>query len=742
MALAIAQPNTKYNAEVDALLKQMTLEAKVGQMTQLTFGIFSDNSQPKFNIKKDDLKKAIVQFHVGSILNNAQDHSQSMEEWHQMINAIQDLATKETRLKIPVLYGVDAIHGATYINNSILFPQQIGVGCSRNTSYASEMGRLTAMSTRATGVRWNFAPVLEVGRSPLWSRFPETFGESTQLAQEMGVANITGTQGKSVADITSIAACMKHFIGYSGTNSGKDRTNAFIPETVLRDVYLPPFRSAVNAGAKTLMINSGDINGIPVHSNKKLLTDLLRKELGFEGVAVTDWEDINKLVNRHRVAANQKEAVFLVLDAGIDMAMVPYDYSFYGLALELVKEGRITEARINESVKRILKLKFELGLFANPYPEKAALPNLYPKETEQAALNAARESLVLLKNNSATLPLKKGAKVFVTGPTANYLPSLSGSWSYTWQGTNSALYPKGTQTILQAIQAKNGAANVTFKEGVDIKGTSQNTDQELIAEASKADYIIVCLGEDAYAEIPGNIDDLNLAPAQKRLAALFEKAGKPVIFVLAEGRPRLFTEIEPIAKAVLLAPQPGTQGGIAIAEVLFGEVNPSGKLAFSYHKAPNDLLTYDANFSDVVPENGNLSANQVGLQYKPLYQFGHGLSYTTFAYSNLTVSKKQLIGEADAVTVQVTLTNTGKLEGKEATDLFVTDLVASVNPAYRKHKGFVKNNLKPGESKTISFALKVSDLTMTNAQNITLTEEGDFMISIAGLEQVVNYKNK
>ncbi|MFY8035387.1 MAG: glycoside hydrolase family 3 protein, partial [Flexibacteraceae bacterium] len=296
----MAQPNTKYNAEVDALLKQMTLEEKIGQMTQLTFGIFSDNSQPKFNIRKDDLKKAIVQFNVGSILNNAQDHAQTMEEWHQMINTIQDYATKETRLKIPVLYGVDAIHGATYITNSTLFPQQIGVGCSRNTLYASEMGRLTAMSTRATGVRWNFAPVLEVGRSPLWSRFPETFGESTQLAQEMGVANITGTQGKSVADITAVAACMKHFIGYSGTNSGKDRTNAYIPETILRDVYLPPFRSAVNAGAKTVMINSGDINGIPVHANKKILTDLLRKELGFEGLAVTDWEDITKLVNRHR----------------------------------------------------------------------------------------------------------------------------------------------------------------------------------------------------------------------------------------------------------------------------------------------------------------------------------------------------------------------------------------------------------------------------------------------------------
>jgi beta-glucosidase len=422
--------------------------------------------------------------------------------------------------------------------------------------------------------------------------------------------------------------------------------------------------------------------------------------------------------------------------------MVPYDYSFYGLALQLVKEGRISEARIDESVKRILKLKYELGLFANPYPEKAAIPNLYPAETDAAALNAARESLVLLKNSDAALPLKKGSKLFVTGPTANYLPALSGSWSYTWQGTNSAMYPKGTQSILQALQSKNGAANVSFKEGIDIKGATQNTDQELLAEAAKADYIIVCLGEDAYAEIPGNIDDLNLAPAQKRLASLFEKSGKPVIYVLAEGRPRTFTDIEPIAKAVLLAPQPGTKGGIAIAEVLLGEVNPSGKLAFTYHKAPNDLLTYDANFSDVVPENGNLSANQVGIQYRPLYPFGHGLSYTSFAYSNLTVSKQQLVGESDAVTVSITVTNTGKIEGKEATDLFVTDLVASVNPAYRKHKGFVKNNLKPGEFKTITFTLKVSDLTMTNAQNITLTEEGDFMISIAGLEQVINYKKK
>jgi beta-glucosidase len=726
--------NTATDAQVEALLRQMTVEEKIGQMTQITMGVFVDNTKKEMVLKPEGLRKAILEYKVGSILNNAQDHAQTVQEWHTIIKTIQDIATKEGRLKVPVLYGVDAIHGATYISNSVLFPQQLGIGCARNRTFAQQMGRITAASTRASGVRWNFAPVLDVARSPLWSRFPETFGESTYLVRELGVANIVAAQGGNVANPTSVAACMKHFLGYSATNSGKDRTTASLSERDMRETFLPPFRAAVRAGAKTVMINSGDLNGIPVHANKRILTDLLRTELGFEGLAVTDWEDIVKLNTRHKVAPTLKEAVLMAIEAGVDMSMVPYDYNFCILMAELVKEGKITEARLDLSVRRILKLKYELGLMTNAYPEPVAMPNLYPKEAEAIALNAARESLVLLKNDNNTLPIPNGKKVLVVGPTADHLPSLNGSWSYTWQGTDVSQYPTTTKSILAAMKLKFGAQNVSYVQGADLKNTEKNSSVELLNAAQTADYVVVCLGEDGYAEIPGNINDLNLPMVQTNLVRTLAETKKPIVLVLAEGRPRLFSAVELMVKSVVFAPQPGTMGGVAIAELLAGDLNPSGRLSFSYPKHTNDLLTHDARIADVMPESNNLSAPGQVAQYQPLYPFGAGMSYSTFAYGEVKLSKTSLKAADDSVLITIKVTNKSTRAAKHALDLMVSDVYASVIPAYRLHKGFIKQDLMPGETKDYVFTLKAEDLSVVNIENKTVVEPGEFRVFVADKE--------
>jgi len=723
--------SAQVSEKVENILRKMTVEEKVGQMTQLTLGPFVDmNIKDKMVLKKDELRKTLVDFHIGSVLNNAQDHAQTLAEWHEIIRTVQDAATKGTRLGIPVLYGVDAIHGATYLKDSPLFPQQLGIACSRNPALAKEMGRMAAMSTRATGIRWNFAPVLDVARSPLWSRFPETFGESTCLVKTLGKANIEGAQENGLSDSRSVAACMKHFLGYSAANSGKDRTSAFIPDHVLRDVFLPPFREAVKAGARTVMINSGDINGVPVHASSYVMKDLLRKELGFTGIAVSDWEDIIKLRTRHHVAETDKEAVFQSINAGLDMSMVPYSTSFCTLLLELVKEGRISEARLDESVRRILTVKMELGLFENAYPEPAAFKNAYPAEAPALCLEAARQSLVLLKNETSVLPLKMGSKILVAGPAADNMPSLSGSWSYSWQGNDPIWYPKEALTILGGLRKIAGEGNVRYLPGCDFAGKLSTPVSEIIKAAELSDAIVVCLGEEAYAEIPGNINDLNLPLNQKTLLRSLAATGKPVILVLAEGRPRLITEVSSLPAAILLAPQPGTKGGEAIAEAIFGKFNPSGKLAFTYPANPHDLLTYDTPVTDVLPENNDAKQSL----YKPLFPFGHGLSYTTFSHSGFSVSGNEMKSQGDSLTVKITVTNSGKMEGREVLDLFIRDEVASLVPAWRKHVAFGSAQLKAGESKDISFTIRSSDLEITSASGKRIVEPGYFQVFLNGQE--------
>src|SRR5258706_2307099 len=548
-------PPRDYSQKIDALLKRMTLEEKVGQMTQLTIGMISKGQDQNIQIDPDKLEKAIVRYGVGSILNVA-DQALTPDKWQDTIRQIQEAATKKTRLGIPVIYGIDSIHGATYIQGATLFPQEIGMAATWNPELMKRGSEIAAMETRAAGIPWSFSPVLDIGRNPVWPRFYETFGEDPYLAKVMGVAFVRGMEGSDVASQDHVATSLKHYMGYSFPLSGRDRTPAWIPENYLREYFLPTFDAAVKAGAHTVMVNSGDINGIPGHVNKHILTDILRDELGFKGFVVSDWEDIKKLVTIWHVAANEKEATRMAVMAGIDMSMVPLDYSFADYLIALVKEGAVPQSRIDEAVGRILKVKFELGLFENSMPNAALKSKIGLPESRQASLQAVRESMTLLKNANNLLPLEKDRKVLVTGPTADSLLSLNNGWSYVWQGSDESLYPKDRPTIRRAIEAKAGAANVTYVPGTKImrpagspsNSTPTNVEAEVdipaaVRAAGAADVVVLCLGEGSYTETPGNITDLTLGEPQLKLAEAIDATGKPVVLVLVEGRPRIINRI-------------------------------------------------------------------------------------------------------------------------------------------------------------------------------------------------------
>lgn len=724
--------------KVKDLLAKMTLEEKVGQMTQVNLNVILVNSYGNQDGKIDPalLQKAVVDYKVGSILN-AINHAYDTATWYKILTQIQD-ASKQTPNKIPVLYGIDAIHGVTFTLGSTLFPQNISLGATRNPELARRAGEITALETRASGIRWNFAPVLDVGRQPLWPRFPETFGEDTYLVKEMGIASINGMEGDgNLRKPTTVASCMKHYVGYSNPASGKDRTPAYIPERQLREIYLPPFLAAVKAGSETIMINSSEINGVPVHGDKYLLTDVLRGEFGFKGVAVSDWEDIIRLHTKHKVAKTPKEAVKMGVMAGIDMSMVPHDYSFYELLVELVKENEVPMSRIDEAVSRILTLKFNTGLFDNAYPEKEAKKNFAKAEYKQAALQAARESIVLLKNKDNILPLQKGKKVLITGPAANSKTALSGSWSYTWQGNEDKWYPKEWKTIYDAVKEKIGEANVEMTKGTRF----ERRDFDIAATAEKAknvDYVIVCVGEDAYAESPGAIDDLLLADVQRKLIAEVSKAGKPVILVLVEGRPRVIHEEVAGVQGVIYAGIPGSQGGPAVADVLFGDYNPNGRLPFSYPAYTGDLIAYDHKYSDKVTE---LSPGRMGEGgYKPEWQFGHGLSYTTFEYSDLAIDNKTLKADGK-IKVSVNVKNSGPRAGKHSVELYTKDLYASITPSTRRLRKFTKIDLEPGKSQKVEFELDKNDLAFVGLDAKTfVTEPGEFEVIVGDLVQSFNFE--
>ncbi|PWT99457.1 MAG: beta-glucosidase, partial [Bacteroidetes bacterium] len=571
---------------------------------------------------------------------------------------------------------------------------------------------------------------------PLWSRFPETYGEDPFIGKTMGVAAVTAYEEDGLKKPTAVASCMKHYLAYSASRTGKDRTPAYIPEIELREYYLPQFRAAIKAGSSSIMINSGEINGVPVHANKYLLTDVLRKEMGFQGVIVTDWEDIVRLYTRHFVASSPREAVVMAINAGIDMSMVPNNFSFADLLKEAVQKGEVPMTRIDDAVRRILTLKMKLGLFDNPYPEQAAIANFGKPEYQNLALDAAHEAMTLLKNDNAVLPLAKSAKVLVGGPAAQSISALNGCWSYTWQGKDERWYPSDSKTILQTISEKIGAGNVitTTEKGYD---SPANFDAEkLKAAAANVDAIVLCIGENAYAESPGNTTELALPDDQLNLVKAAASTGKPVILVLVEGRPRLITSVEPLAKGILMAYWSGKKTGEAIADVLFGDYNPNGKLAFSYPRSMGEMVLYDRKPTEEVREIFNENMTMDG--YKPLFPFGWGLSYTTFEYGDIQLSSNQLKGDAK-LKVSVTVKNTGSRAGKHTIELYSHDLFASITPSMQRLRAFRKISLNAGETQTVTFEIDKNDLAFVNAQLKTITEPGDFEVMIGNKKAKFQY---
>ena len=721
-------------AKVEEVLKKMTLEEKAGQLVQLTIATLEDETHEAIDPVK--LDKIIGQYKVGSILNVMHDAAHTREETAAMVRQIQE-KSMET-IGIPCIYGLDMIHGASYLTEGSLYPQEINLGATFNRDFARQMGYAMAYETRAAQVPWVFSPVMDLGRDPRWPRIWESFGEDPYLQAEMAREETLALQGADPnhIDAEHVAVSIKHFMGYGVPASGKDRTPAYIAENDLREKFFAPFLECFRAGALTAMVNSASINGVPTHANALLLTGWVKKQLNWDGMLVTDWADIDNLFVRDHVAADKKEAVAMGINAGIDMIMDPYDPECCTAIVELVKEGRISRARLNDAVRRVLRLKVRLGLFENPlweheYPEFGC--ERFARESYAAAL----ESEVLLKNDGI-LPLKEHRKIFVTGPNANSLRALNGGWSYRWQGSADEYAPQ-YNTIVEALRAR--FPHVTYEPGVVYDETPMAWEKEdasgiakAVAAARGADVIVACVGENSYCETPGNMDDLNLSANQKKLVKELAALGKPIVLVLNEGRPRLIGDIEPLAAAVVDVMLPSNYGADALAALLAGDENFSGKLPFTYSKHINALHTYDYKVSE------HRETMEGSYNYDAVmdvqWPFGFGLSYTQFAYSNLQVSADSF-KNGDVLKVSVDVTNTGKRAGKEAVLVYSSDLVASLIPDVKRLRAFDKVALLPSETKTVSFEIPASDLAFVGADGRWRLEAGDFRISCGGLGQLV-----
>ncbi|HEX2607325.1 MAG TPA: glycoside hydrolase family 3 N-terminal domain-containing protein [Flavisolibacter sp.] len=715
-------------AKVNALLKQMTLEEKVGQMAQVSIESLGTSKGQAFSFS-DKMKDAVVNYKIGSVLNTP-GPLQTAQDWNRIIGELQ-AAAQTNRLKIPILYGLDDIHGVNYVAGTTLFPQQIAQAAARNRALVHQAGVITAYESRAAAVPWTFSPALDLGTNALWPRIWEDYGEDPYLGEQLGLQFIDGVQNP-VGSKEKLAVSLKHYMAYSDPKSGKDRSDAWIPEHYLREYHLQAFAAAIKAGARNVMVNSALINGVPTHVNKHLLTDILKTELQFKGFIVTDWQDIENVYRRDRLTKDIKGAIMLAINAGIDMAMIPYDYKgFCSDLIALVKEGQVAQSRIDDAVRRILRVKYELGIFETPVTLLKDYPKFSSPEFEKAAYNTAAEAITLLKNVNNTLPIRKDAKLLVAGPNANSMRTLNGGWTYTWQGERTDVYAEKYNTIVEAVRNEFGAANVTLEQGVVYKpGGTFNQDTAVnmaaaVQAAANVDYIILCIGENSYTETPGNLNDLNLSDNQLALAQAMYQTGKPVVLVLNEGRPRIINRIEPGAAAIVDIYLPGNFGADALADVLSGDVNPSGKLPITYPRYANDLYSYIHK-----PSQG--ATNPQGGESNPQYEFGYGLSYTRFSYSDLKLNKSSY-GPDETITVSVTVTNTGAREGKEAVQVFTSDLIASLTPDVKRLRAFDKISLKPGESKTVSLQIPVRNLAFVHTDNKKHLEAGDFTVQVEQL---------
>lgn len=724
---------------IEDLISRLSLEEKVGQMTQVNLNVILKNGGESLDGELDPAAlKVAAEKNIGSILN-AINRPYPPDLWRSIIDEIQDAFQTHSSSKIPVIYGIDSIHGATYVQGSTLFPQNIGLGATRNPQLVAKTAEICARQTKISGIPWNFDPVLDVGRNPLWPRFPETFGESPFLASHLGIAKMNGyTHSKE-----SVANCVKHFAGYGAPDSGKDRTPAHLSTVELHEIHLEPFRKAIRERPSSVMLNSSEINGEPVHASYHLLTEILRDKWGFEGPVISDWEDILRLHTRHRIAESPKQAVKFAVNAGVDISMVPHGYSFHRALIELVQEGEVPEKRIDEAVGRILKLKEDVGLLNGP-------TRLEPKPLNRGherkiALDAARESMTLLKNQNQILPLSGKERILVAGPAADSVSALHGGWSYTWQGDNRRWYPENAQTVESALKEKLGEKVISLSEHAfpeeeyyyfnlskeDLNNRRQGfpwkdeLKDELRRKAEQADCIVLCLGENSYAESPGVIDDLTLPHDQIEMAETAIATGKPCILVLVEGRPRIIRSIADGMEAILLAYQPGSGGAEAIAETLLGENNPSGILPFTYPAAPNDMVLHDHKYSEELQELRPGFFTNEG--YHPEYPLGHGLSYTDFEIKDLRLDKK-VMGFDDVIVGRFTVENIGPLKGKKCIDLFIRDLYASVTPPVRRLKKVFCTSLNPSDKMEMKFEIREEDLEMIDHDGCRVVEEGGFEI--------------
>lgn len=719
--------------KIDQLISKMTLDEKIGQMTELVLDLMGtpgqNNSGDNFTFNEAILDSVITKYKVGSILNAPGTVGATAAKWNEIIARIQEKSMKE--IGIPCLYGLDQNHGTTYTIDGTFFPQNLNMGATFNRALTEDAARITAYETKASSVPWTYCPTLDLARNSAWPRVYENFGEDCYVNAQMGAAAVRGFQGEDPNHIGSerIAACLKHYMGYGAPVSGQDRTPAVISEEDLREKHFAPYLEAIKAGALSVMINSASVNGIPGHANYRLLTQWLKEETGWDGMIVTDWADINQLWMREKIAANKKEAIKIAVNAGIDMAMEPYQWDYCTLLKELVEEGEVPMSRIDDATRRVLRVKFRLGLFDTPTYKLADFPLFASAEHAAVSEKAAEESMILLKNTANTLPLKKGARILVTGPNANSIRVFDGGWSYTWQGDRTDEFTEKFNTIYEAVSAKFGQNNVVYEPGVTYKKGGayweENTPEisKAVSKARGADVILACIGENSYCETPGNLSDLTLSRNQLDLVNALAATGKPVVLILSGGRGRIIGEIEPKAKAIVDILLPGNYGGDALANLLIGEANFSGRLPYTYQKSTNAMINYDYKVSEQVATmagaydyNANASAQ---------WPFGFGLSYTTFEYSNLTVDKTQF-AHNDNLTVSIDVKNSGKVAGKESVLLFSTDLVASVVPDNRRLRAFDKIELQPGETKTVTFSIPASELAFVGSDGKWLIEKGDF----------------
>ena len=731
----VIKSNPKIEAQVEQTLKKLTLEEKIGQMMELVTDLFGANDKNGvFYIDEHKTDSILSRYKIGSILNAPNTCAPTAKQWEKYISQIQKISMK--RIGIPCVFGLDQNHGSTYTQDGTLFPQNINVAATFNREIARRSAEATAYETRAVSVPWTYSPTVDLGRDARWPRIWENFGEDCYLSSEMGKAMVYGFQGEDPNNIDQyhIATSMKHFMGYGVPWTGKDRTPAYISPADLREKHFAPFLAGLQAGALTVMVNSASVNGMPMHANKDILTGWLKEETGWDGVLITDWADINNLYTREMVAKDKKDALRIAINAGIDMIMEPYSCDACGYLVELVKEGKIPMSRIDDACRRVLRMKYRLDLFKNPTQKLKNYPKFGGEEFAKLALEGATESMVLLKNKGNILPLQHGKKILLTGPNANQMRCLDGGWSYTWQGHRADEFAGKYNTIYEAFCNEYGKENVILNQGVTYNEKGKYWEenepqiQGAVDAAKDADIIVACIGENSYTETPGNLTDLWLSENQRNLVKALAQTGKPVILVLNEGRPRLIADIEPLAQGIVNILIPGNMGGDALANLVSGKSNFSGKMPYTYPKEINSLANYDFKKSEEV---GTMEgAYDYNAKITQQWGFGYGLSYTSYKYSNLKVSKSDF-RHGDIIKVSVDLKNTGRVTGKESVLLFSSDLIASMVPDGRRLRAFDKVELQPGETKTMTFELKADDLAFVGWDGKWRLEEGDFKLMIA-----------